>query len=253
MEQAAYQEMERLQDHHWWFRARRRILADRIARMGLPPDARILEVGAGPGGNLGMLQAFGRVSAMEMDGEARAAAQRRHPDMSIEFGKLPEELPFLGTKFDLIAMFDVIEHIEDDVGAMKRLTEIVPEGGRLLLTAPANPWMWGPFDQRLHHYRRYTRGRLLEVLAKSGWTVRWASFYNFLLFPPAALARFRDRVAPSPKPPDMGMPPKPLGMALEAVFSSERYWLRSFGFPFGVSLIVEAVAGPAAADGAGRG
>lgn len=237
MEPDAYVEMEQLQDRHWWFRARRRILADQLASLKLAGPARVLEIGSGPGGNLEMLSRFGEVSAVEMSEEARRLAARRCPGARIAYGRLPEEFPFEGETFDLIVMFDVIEHIEDDGRAMASLRQRLAPGGRLVVTAPAYQWLWSEHDVRLHHFRRYTLPQLRNVLSASGWDVERATYFNSLLFPLAAAARVLDNVRKAKAPAGMGLPPAPVGALFEAIFSSERFWLRRFGFPCGLSLL----------------
>ena len=78
MERVVYDTMAELDQRHWWYRARREVLAALIQRLAPPPrDARILEIGCGTGHNLAMLARFGRVDALELDEEARAVAEER--------------------------------------------------------------------------------------------------------------------------------------------------------------------------------
>ncbi|MEM1138693.1 MAG: class I SAM-dependent methyltransferase [Pseudomonadota bacterium] len=247
MEKAAYLEMAQVENDHWWFRARRTILREQLAALSPNGSSKVLEVGAGPGGNLAMLRDFGEVTACEMDEEARDIATSRHPDIRVAYGKLPETLPFDDEQFDIIAMFDVIEHIEDDVGALARLRPVAEGGGRLILTTPAYQWMWSAHDVRLHHFRRYTKGRLKTVLETAGWQIDKIGYFNTFLFPLAAAARVKDKVTKSTVPTGMAVPPKPFGSMLEGVFSSERHWLKHGTFPFGLSLLALAKPAPQAA------
>ena len=78
MERVVYDRMAEIDSRHWWYRARREVLADLIRRRIRPPaDARILEIGCGTGHNLVMLKRFGRVDAIEIDAAARAIASQR--------------------------------------------------------------------------------------------------------------------------------------------------------------------------------
>ena len=77
MQPEAYVEMAEVQGAHWWFRGRREILRSAIAKLPLPVSPRILEIGAGTGGNLTMLSQFGAVKALEMDEYARSIARQR--------------------------------------------------------------------------------------------------------------------------------------------------------------------------------
>jgi len=90
MERAAYREMADLDQRHWWYRARREILADLIRREAMPPSGgQILEIGCGTGHNLEMLGQIGHVDAVELDDESRAIAERRL-GRSIISARLPE-------------------------------------------------------------------------------------------------------------------------------------------------------------------
>src|SRR5437660_634965 len=106
MERAIYDQMRVLQQDHWWFAARREILAGQIERLPLPRPAQILEAGCGPGGNLAMLQRFGEVSAIEPDEASRTYAAE-HSGTDVRPGLLPQSAPDFGKAFDLVAAFDV--------------------------------------------------------------------------------------------------------------------------------------------------
>ena len=78
MERVVYQQMAELDERHWWYRARREVIADLIRREARPPaNAAILEIGCGTGHNLAMLGGFGHVDGLELDDEARALSEKR--------------------------------------------------------------------------------------------------------------------------------------------------------------------------------
>src|SRR5262249_36916708 len=119
MHPAAYLEMANTEERHWWFAGRRAVLATLIRGLRLPADARILEIGARTGRNLDMLSMFGSVSAIEMDEGARAIAiERTRGRFDIRPGACPHDMPFRDRRFDLVCLFDVLEHIEEDVATM---------------------------------------------------------------------------------------------------------------------------------------
>lgn len=236
MERAIYDQMRVLQQDHWWFAARREILAAEIARLPLPKPARILEVGCGPGGNLAMLQRFGEVKAIEPDAESRAYAAE-HSGVEIKPGLLPQSIPEFGARFDLVAAFDVIEHVDDDAGAVAALGRLIQPGGFMIATVPAYRWMWSDHDAAHHHKRRYDLPAFRAVFEQGGLTVRRASHFNTLLFPPIAavrLAKNAARVAGT----DEAMPPRPLNSMLKALFGMERGLLAAGDLPFGVSILL---------------
>lgn len=239
MERDAYDRMAALQDRHWWFVARRRLVAAVLARLNLPAKARILEAGCGTGGNLSMLAAFGEVSAFEPDVGALAVAVQQGPYKVLQ-GSLPDAVPFAWRGFDLVVALDVLEHINDDQGALVNLKKYLAPGGRLLLTVPAYRWLWSAHDARHHHHRRYTRRELRDQLGQAGYRVARIGYFNTLLFPLIVVARLVQNLRGQAGMPDDTMPRPWLNRLLSAVFSAEALWMGRGGMPFGVSLLAVA-------------
>jgi SAM-dependent methyltransferase len=237
MEPGAYEEMAQLQDRHWWFVGRRRILADVIARLPLPKAPRILEIGAGTGGNLPMLRGFGRVQAVEMDDYARSYASGRVDGVEVQPGSLPDRLPFEAAAFDLVCLFDVLEHVEPDQASLGALRRLTAHGGVALVTVPAYRWLWSRHDERLHHVRRYAAAELREKALAAGWKVGRITHFNTLLFPLAVLARLVDRLRSGAAPAGTSLPSPAVNEALLTVFGAERALLARADLPFGVSLL----------------
>lgn len=236
MERVVYDRMAELDSHHWWYRARRDILAALIRRsIALPANARILEIGCGTGHNLEMLARFGTVEGIEIDDAARAVASRR---LGREIGKAP--LPELGGiedgRYDLVAILDVLEHVEDDHAALASIARKLKPGGRILITVPAHPWMWSAHDVVNHHHRRYTRRTLRKVVGDAGLRLDMMSWFNSLLFPLAAAARLVGRITGKGDSDD-ALPPAPVNALFEALFGLERHAIGRLPFPPGVSLV----------------
>ncbi|MCZ6860027.1 MAG: class I SAM-dependent methyltransferase [Alphaproteobacteria bacterium] len=237
MERRVYARMGEVEDRHWWFVARRRILATVLERSALlPKSARVLEAGCGTGGNLGMLSRFGPVSAFEPDEAARGNASR-DIRFDIRAGALPDKVPFAGERFDLIAVLDVLEHLGDDEGALRALVERLEPGGVILVSVPAFAFLWSRHDVRHHHIRRYTRASLLAVTRAAGLEPVNAGYFNTLLFPLIVVRRMLDRLFGLAGDDDE-MPTPWLNRLLGAVFAFERRLVGRVRLPFGVSLLM---------------
>jgi 2-polyprenyl-3-methyl-5-hydroxy-6-metoxy-1,4-benzoquinol methylase len=236
MERAVYDRMAELDELHWWYRARRDILADLIGReIALPAGARILEIGCGTGHNLAMLGRFGRVDAIEVDGAARDIASRRL-GRAVMNAPLPALTGVEDGAYDLIAILDVLEHVEADEAALTGMAEKLKPGGRILITVPAHPWMWSAHDEVNHHKRRYTKASLRGVIARAGLRINLMSYFNSLLFPLAAAARVAGRMTGKEDGGDR-LPPRLVNALLKNIFALERYALARLPFPPGVSLV----------------
>jgi len=241
MERIVYDRMAELDQVHWWYRARREILSTLIAReIALPPEARILEVGCGTGHNLEMLRRFGRVDGIEVDPAARemAAARLGQPILDAPLPALPG---IADGAYDMIAILDVIEHVEEDVAGMRALAAKLKPGGKILITVPAFPFMWSAHDVVNHHKRRYTKRTLRALVGDAGLKLEMMSWFNSLLFPLAATARLAGRVT-GKEDSDDSLPPKPVNRLFEWTFGLERYALGRLPFPPGVSLVAIASA-----------
>lgn len=236
MDRAVFDRMAEQDRTHWWFTARRKILSDLIVRsVSLPRRPRILEVGCGTGHNFDMLRHFGQLDALEIDAPAREIASIR---LGHRVGDSP--LPMLAGvpdgRYDLVALLDVLEHVEDDVAALRGIARVLAPDGRILLTVPANPWMWGGHDVAHHHHRRYTAASLREAAANAGFVVSLMSHFNSLLFPLAVAARIAGKLAGKKTGHD-AMPSPLINGIFAKAFGLERHLVGRVPLPYGVSLV----------------
>jgi SAM-dependent methyltransferase len=237
MERSAYAEMAAIDEGHWWYRARRRIVAEMITRYVKPTKGfSIAEIGCGTGSNLPVLEKFGHLIAVEPDAQARLFAAKRSKAPVVQ-GRLPDQLPLIDKSIDLAVMLDVLEHVVDDVAALKAVATKLKPGARFLLTVPALPILWSPHDEEHHHKRRYTAKTLRAVMEQAGLKIVMISYFNTLLFPLIAGIRWLKNLTGS-KHVDTGMPPPWLNRLLEGIFAAERALIGRLPLPIGVSLVV---------------
>ena len=193
-------------------------------------------MGCGTGGNLSLLRKFGSVAALEPDDDARRVAGGKGA-FDIRPGSLPDRIPFEREAFDLVAAFDVIEHVDDDTASLKAMSDRLRPGGWLLATVPAFQFLWSSHDERHHHKRRYVRSDLIRRITDAGLTPVRATYFNTLLFPLVAGIRLV-RKALGRDSNDEVLPSSGVNRALTAVFAAERHLIGRVPMPAGVSLLI---------------
>ena len=235
-------------EHHWWYRGRRRVIRAELDRLALPAGARILDAGCGSGRTLVELANYGgEVCGIELNSDAAELARARGLG-DVQVGRL-EELPWDDGAFDLITCLDVIEHVPDDVTALVELRRVVAPGGWLLVTVPAYQALWSRHDEANHHYRRYSRSMLRAAARHAGWQIERVSSFNSLLLAPAAAVRLAQRRMGTRNghSSDLDMGPAWLNDVLERPMALEASWLgRGRTLPVGLSLLAVLRRPPAA-------
>jgi SAM-dependent methyltransferase len=241
MERIVYKQMAELDQQHWWYRARREVLAALIERTTkLPARPKILEIGCGTGHKLAMLAKFGDVDALELDDEARAIAEQR-AGRAVMSAPLPELKDVKRRHYDLIGAFDVIEHIDDDDAAIASMAARLKSGGMLVVTVPAHGWMWSAHDVVNHHKRRYSKRSLKRLIDASPLKLDKIGYFNSLLFPVAVAERMVSKARGKAEA-DLKLPPHLLNTALERTFATERHLIGRLPLPPGLSLFAVASA-----------
>lgn len=238
MDPTAYPLHAEVEERHWWFVARRAIVGAALRATGLPRPARLIELGSGTGGNLGLLSSFGTALAIEPDRGARALSQSRYPGVKHlgGLGELTGELAFDGA-----VALDVLEHLDDPPADLRRLGEWLVPGAPLVVTVPAHPWLYGAHDRYLQHRRRYTAAALAGDLSRGGFVLERLDPMNAVaLLPAAALRLIESRRAVVEGPRGMAVPPGPLNALLGGLFAAERHPAVRRLLPAGLSWLAVA-------------
>ena len=160
---------------YWWHVGRLRIIQTYLRSIkGSKRDFHILNVGCGTGGTVAMLESLGSVDNVDVSDEAiRFMNQKGYANITKVEGVT---LPFKNETFDAIGAFDVLEHIEAEIDALKEWKRVLKKDGAILVTVPAYQWLWSGHDVSLYHKRRYTRKRLAESAQKAGLRVEKNSY-----------------------------------------------------------------------------
>ena len=236
MDRAVYQAMAAEEDEHWWFVGRRAVLSALIRRRAAPPPGSdVLDMGCGSGGNMPMLAEFGRLQGIEYDAPAREIAASRGV-APVAAGGLPDGLDVPDGKFALIGLFDVLEHVEQDVASVAALGQKLAPDGRLVISVPALPWLWSDHDVTHHHFRRYTRARRCAGRSRRPGCRSMGSAISTRSF---SLSRWRSGWCRRPRGSArgrQGLPTPAVNAALKTVFGWERHLIGRVPLPIGLSL-----------------
>lgn len=174
-----------IEPRSYWFNHRNEVIAA-IARR-FPPKGPLFDIGGGNGYvSVGLKKAGfecvvvepGKVGAANAARRGFAVIRAPFQDLEIPDSSLPSA-----------GMFDVLEHIADDAGALRRLHRALTSGGRLYITVPAHRFLWSQDDVEAHHFRRYGRGGLCRALVDSGFSIDFSTYFFSVLVVPVLLMR----------------------------------------------------------------
>jgi SAM-dependent methyltransferase len=270
MHSAQFELHATLEDSHWWFVARRRIvrrLIDHLlepqvagknraaspARASAKPSEAtepnrplIIDVGCGTGANIASLSDRYRCVGIDTSTEAIQWARQRFGHVRFIEGYAPRDLGNLVREARLITMMDVLEHVEDDFELLSSILAECSAGAYILLTVPADLSLWSKHDETFGHYRRYDPVRFARLWAGLPVETMLLSHYNSRLYPLIKAARKFNRIfrrSAGEYGTDFSLPLKPVNWTFESIFAGEGEMLFDMlthgeeGYEHGVSLI----------------
>ena len=237
METHVYDELAIAELKHWWCVGRRAILADTIAREVEGEKMRALDIGCGSGLNAKILETKAKeVTGIESEHHAINLAAQFAPNLRVVKGTFPNVR--LDGYFDIVTLFDVLEHCVDDVTTLKIIHGLMTPSGTLMLTVPAFAWLWTAHDDIVHHKRRYTKNKLQKKIEAAGFRVERITYFNTLLFPAiVALRTVRSIFGITQTTSDYALPNPILNWIFGKIFGLEKYLLRYVNLPVGVSIL----------------
>jgi SAM-dependent methyltransferase len=236
MKEHTYPIMFRVEQSHWWYTGRRKILAyfvEKICRQVKDRRPRILDVGCGTGANLLMLSNYGDAEGVDVSEDSLAFCRERGLD-KVRLGAA-EELPYEDGAFDLVTAFDVVEHIDDDLAGLREMRRVLRPGGRVLLFVPTFMFLWGLQDDVSNHRRRYRLPELQRVLEQAGFEIERTTYANITFFIPILLMRQLMRLTGVKADSENNINVSALNGVLGSVFGAESWFLKRMNLPFGVS------------------
>jgi SAM-dependent methyltransferase len=237
MQEEAYLKITELQATHWWFVGARHIYRALLetGRGKAANTIRLIDIGCGTGGNLELLSEYGPVAAMDISLQALLEIKIR-PVLGLVQAS-SDALPFAENSFDVANLLGVIEHLDDDLAALREAGRVCSQGGFITLLTSAFPILWSHHDVANRHRRRYRLGQLEDRLRKAGLAPRILTYQNFFVFPPTLIVRLLQQLHPKPPGIDVGRPPKLLNSVLIGLARLEAFLIRKVRLPFGVDLV----------------
>ena len=242
MQQHTYAIMDEVEGSHWWFVGRRKILESFLDQIVSSLSTRhsplkILDVGCGTGANIEMLSQYGEAEGVDVSDDALEFCRRK--GLKAQKG-LAETLPYKDETFDITTALDVIEHLDDDVVGLKEMFRVTRSGGYSLIFVPAFMWLWGVQDDISNHRIRYTKTQIVDRLKKAGYAIERSTYANWTFFTPILAGRTIMKLTGLKPESENNVNISALNGVFGSLFGAERFWLRNFNFPLGVSIVVVA-------------
>lgn len=234
-----YEVIRRVEDRHFWFLARRKLLGKFIGTYLTPAKGEsFLEIGCGTGVMLKLLDELGyETYGLDVNAKALKYAGQKSRAKLIQSSIFSYKT---SRRFDAVGAFDVAEHLSEDREFFKICFKLLNPGGKLFLTVPAGNWLWDEIDDYSGHKRRYEPPDLINKIREAGFTIKFWNYWNVLPLPFYLLDRLlitrkakRNIIAEYLK-----IPSPTVNKMMESLLNLEGKLLFRMRYPVGASIVL---------------
>lgn len=235
MDPSHLNELVALEDNYWWHIAKRQLVTG-LLQKHCPPPGRLIEGGIGSGRNLVEFNRIGfDVTGFDLMPESVEHVRSRGIE-DVRVHDLGQAWPVEPGSIRAVVLLDVLEHVEHPSVVLRHAWNALEEGGAVIATVPAHPWLYSRWDEQLGHYRRYTVTEFRRHANNAGFRVEWLNYWNSFTFPAAVAVRGWEKLFPNRQQPDFPMVSEFTNRALLTAAAAERWCQRFMGIPTGLSL-----------------
>lgn len=242
MQEIVYHAQYQAENTYWWFIARNRIL-EKVVRTfcKLDKSFNLLDVGCGTGGFAALLKDDCNVIGVDTS-EIALNYSRKRGIKNLENCYLNQFDKSKYGKINAITMLDVIEHIEGDYDVVRDAFSLLESDSYMIASVPAYQWLWSRHDVIHMHYRRYTITKFKKLFEDAGFKIMYVSYFNSILFLPAVLKRFLDKItgADNKKSAPIDEVPDFINNIFTKLFLAEKSFIPKIMLPFGLSIVLVA-------------
>ncbi len=231
------------EERHWWFLWRGEMIESLVRSLSPAPKTNILDVGCGTGMMVEGLGGYGRVVGIELASEALVYCKRRGIP-AVQGTAL--SLPIRANAGEIITSLDLIEHVDDDVAALREIHRVLKPGGVVIITVPAFQILWSSHDEVNLHRRRYSTRQLRTAVEAAGFETIRLTYTNTMLFLPVLAFRLlkktfrRGANGSTASEADIGHVSAPVNWLLLRLLRAETWAFGKMKRPFGVSILMVA-------------
>jgi SAM-dependent methyltransferase len=234
-----YKKMYELEDLYWWFIGRRK-LVKWLLQEHTPnaKESRLFDLGCGTGLNVSAFATQYKTFGSDISHEALSFCRERNIGGLLACSA--DAIALRNESVDMVTALDVLEHVREDLPALREINRILTPGGKLIVIVPAYGFLWSEHDEALHHYRRYVARELRAKLTASNFEIERSTYFISGLFFPILFFRLWQGLRRTSIEASVSyrMPPLWVNRMLVWWLDVERSLLDHLNLPFGVSLIV---------------